>query len=384
METSQFIFSDKYRLERHILFWFSWWLFCSFLYSFTPAPLPPAFKTRLLISSLEAVVFLVAHVFLSYSLMYFVVPKLLFKSRYLLTALSVVILFLLTGAISGALSIYFLPGLRQYILPADINKAYRVPVKSAFYMALLAGLRGAITIGGLAASIKIMKHWYIKEQRNMQLQKENIQSQLQLLKAQVHPHFLFNTLNNIYSYTQNTSPVASQLVMGLSDMLRCILYECNRPLISLNKELKMLQDFILLEKIRYGNKLDVNIDVPKDVDEFEIAPLLLLPFVENSFKHGASQMIEQPWISLSITIDDGSMRLKLVNGKAENYHAPIDSAGIGIQNVRRRLELLYPSKHTLKIQDLEEVFIVDLTLELDRKPLTTTQIVNPEKTVVYE
>ncbi len=218
----------------------------------------------------------------------------------------------------------------------------------------------------------------------MQLQKENIQSQLQLLKAQVHPHFLFNTLNNIYSYTQNTSPVASQLVMGLSDMLRCILYECNRPLISLNKELKMLQDFIFLEKIRYGNKLDVNIDVPKDVDEFEIAPLLLLPFVENSFKHGASQMIEQPWISLSITIDDGSMRMKLVNGKAENYKAPTESAGIGIQNVQRRLELLYPNKHTLKIQDLEEVFIVDLTLELDRKPLTTTQIVNPEKTVVYE
>lgn len=383
MQSSQFIFSDKYRLHRHILFWFSWWLFCTFLYSFTPATIPPPFKFRIIISAIDAVVFLVAHMFLSYSLMYFVVPQLLLKSRYVLTALSVVILFFLTAAISGALSIYVLPHIRLYVLPSAINKTYRVPVNASFYMALLAGLRGAITIGGLAASIKIMKHWYIKEQRNMQLQKENIQSQLQLLKAQVHPHFLFNTLNNIYSYTQNTSPVASQLVMGLSDMLRCILYECNRPLISLDKELKMLQDFILLEKIRYGNKLEVNIDVPKDADEFEIAPLLLLPLVENAFKHGASQMIEQPWISLSITIDEGNMLMKLVNGKAENYHAPTDSAGIGIENVQRRLELLYPNKYTLKIQDAEEVFIVDLSFKLDRRTIATP-IVSPEKTVVYE
>ncbi len=315
--------------------------------------------------------------------MYFVVPQLLLKSRYVLTALGVVILFLLTALISAVLSMYFLADIRRYLLPSSVIGTARMPVNVPFYMALLAGLRGAITIGGIAAAIKLMKHWYVKEQRNMQLQKENMQSQLQLLKAQVHPHFLFNTLNNIYSYTQNTSPVASQLVMGLSDMLRCILYECNQQLIPLSKELKMLQDFILLEKIRYGNKLDVNIDVPKDVDEFEIAPLLLLPLVENSFKHGASQMLEQPWISLSITIDEGSMHMKLVNGKAENYHSTTVSSGIGIQNVQRRLELLYPGKHNLKIQDLEEVFIVDLTLELERKP-QATQVVSLEKTVVYE
>ena len=97
--------------------------------------------------------------------------------------------------------------------------------QTSFYLGLLAGLRGSITIGGLAAAIKLMKHWYVKQQRNLELKKENVESQLQLLKAQVHPHFLFNTLNNIYSYTQNTSPVASQLVMGLSEMLRYMLYE---------------------------------------------------------------------------------------------------------------------------------------------------------------
>src|SRR4029079_6241522 len=121
------------------------------------------------------------------------------------------------------------------------------------HLSLLAGLRGAITVGGMAAAIKLMKYWHIKEQRNLQLQKENVESQLQLLKAQVHPHFLFNTLNNIYSYTQNTSPVASKMVSGLSDLLRFMLYECNQRVVPLAKELKTIKDYISLEQIRYGN-----------------------------------------------------------------------------------------------------------------------------------
>jgi sensor histidine kinase YesM len=382
MQSSQFIFSEKYRVRRHLFFWFGWWLFCAILYSFAPSPIPSGFKERITISSIESAVFLLAHIFLSYTLMYIVVPHLLLKSRYLLTALSVIFFFLCTAGISAVLSLYVLAPIREYFLLEHISVPHRIHINASFYMALLAGLRGGITVGGMAAAIKLMKHWYIKEQRNSQLQKENMQSQLQLLKAQVHPHFLFNTLNNIYSYTQNTSPVASRLVMGLSDLLRCILYECNRSLIPLEKEFKMLQDYILLERIRYGNKLDVNIDLPEDVDEYEIAPLLLLPLLENCFKHGASQVLEQPWISLNITIDNGTMHMKLVNGKADDYQAPTESAGIGIQNVRRRLDMLYENKHTLKLQDAGDVYIVDLELKLQRRS-TPVPLAGTDKKNVY-
>jgi LytS/YehU family sensor histidine kinase len=242
----------------------------------------------------------------------------------------------------------------------------RMPERWSFFLSLLAGLRGGITIAGLATCIKLMKYWYIKEQRNMQLLRENTEAQLQLLKAQVHPHFLFNTLNNIYSYTQNTAPVASKLTLGLSDMLRYMIYECKDPLVPLSKEIKMLKDYITLEKIRYGNALDVNIEVPDNTDDLYIAPLLLLPFVENSFKHGASQMLDQPWLSLTITLTESSMYMKLINGKAENYEAQAGASGIGIENVKRRLELLYPDKHSLKIVNHEEVFIVNLKLQLER------------------
>jgi LytS/YehU family sensor histidine kinase len=238
--------------------------------------------------------------------------------------------------------------------------------RQSFYLALLAGLRGGITIGGLAAAIKLMKYWYIKEQRNLQLQKENAESQLQLLKAQVHPHFLFNTLNNIYSYTQNTSPAASKLVTGLSDLLRFVLYEAGQAEVSLEKELKMINDYIDLEKVRYGNKLDLDIQLPQQTNNLYIAPLLLLPLVENCFKHGTSNMLEQPWISLHINLQDTQMQMKLLNGKTdppeeENPH------GIGIQNVKKRLGLLYPQKHEMIITSDNEVFIVNLKIELNEK-----------------
>jgi LytS/YehU family sensor histidine kinase len=194
---------------------------------------------------------------------------------------------------------------------------------------------------GIAASIKLMKHWYVKEQRNLQLQKENAEAQLQLLKAQVHPHFLFNTLNNIYSHTQNTAPVASQLVMGLSDMLRFMLYECNQSEVPLSKELKLIQDYITLEQIRYDNQLDVHISLPTETENLGIAPLLLLPLVENCFKHGTSHMLEQPWLSLQVTLEKDRMHVKLMNGKASEM-AKNNDKGIGIFNVHKRLALLYP------------------------------------------
>ncbi|HET9429859.1 MAG TPA: histidine kinase, partial [Chitinophagaceae bacterium] len=188
-----------------------------------------------------------------------------------------------------------------------------------------------------------------------------------------HPHFLFNTLNNIYSYTQDTSPVASRLVTGLSGMLRFILYECNQPLVPLSKELKMIGDYINLEKIRYGNKLELHLDLPKRTNDLYIAPLLLLPLVENSFKHGTSNMLEQPWINLKIGVEGNHMQLKLLNGKSNKQNPEKGEEGIGIPNVKKRLDLLYPGKHELTITSEEDVFIVNLRIELEKKEETVTK-----------
>jgi LytS/YehU family sensor histidine kinase len=235
-------------------------------------------------------------------------------------------------------------------------------------LALLAGLRGAITIGGLAAAIKLMKYWYVKEQQNAHLQKENMSAQLALLQSQVHPHFLFNTMNNIYANTQEKAPEAAHLVTGLSDMLRYMLYECNEPRVSLEKELKLVQDYMTLERARYDERLELLIDIPETAGYWQIAPLLLLPFIENSFKHGASCMPEHPWIHLQISISGNQFSMKLVNGKNSISGSPDIHQGLGIDNAKKRLELLYPGKHQLQIFNEEAMFIVKLKLELTELP----------------
>jgi sensor histidine kinase YesM len=370
MQQYPFIFSDerKYRIRRHLYFWLFWWGFFSLLYAYTAGMNLLPDHRRIPVSAVNSIFFMIPHMFLSYSLMYFVIPAFILKGKYKSGAAIVLLLFFMTACLSAFVGMSVLPAIRKFLF--SYNTLH--PDNLSFFLSLLGGLRGAITIGGLASSIKLMKYLYLKEQRNLQLQKENAESQLQLLKAQVHPHFLFNTLNNIYSYIQNTSPVAAKMVTGLSDLLRFMLYECNQPLVPLAKELKMIQDYISLEKIRYGNRLELHLDLPEDTKDIHIAPLLLLPLVENCFKHGTSNMLEQPWINLQVSLRGTQMQMKLMNGKTNQASTETTSMGIGIKNVEKRLALLYPGKHKLNILNEEDVFIINLKVELEYQKSIST------------
>ncbi|MEO6731083.1 MAG: histidine kinase [Ferruginibacter sp.] len=385
MQQSKFIFSDEpsYRIKRHLIFWLVWWIFQGFLYSFIAINSGTEYFARLRVSLMESLIFLSDHIFLSYALMYFVIPRFLLKQRYWLTALWVIISFFIAASISAILSFTAIPAVRDAMMGDAYVGPPRTPTVNLF-LALLAGFRGALTVGGIAAAIKLMKYWYVKEQRNLQLLKENVEAQLQLLKAQVHPHFLFNTLNNIFSYTQNTSPTAARLVMGLSDMLRYMLYEGNQPLVPLHKEIKLLKDYCSLEQVRYDNRLQLQIDLPVDDQDLYIAPLLLLPFVENCFKHGASNLVEEAWISLSIGIEDNRMKMKLVNSKPiEERTALHKKTGIGMANVQERLNLLYAGKYELVITNEAEIFIVNLTIELEKQVQVANNRVPPKIVAVH-
>jgi uncharacterized membrane-anchored protein YhcB (DUF1043 family) len=386
MHAIPFIFSDerKYRWRRHAAFWISWWLFAGFIYSVGLKPGKITYAENLLRTMLESLAFLPLHIFLAYSLNYFVIPRYLVKGKYILAVVYTLLAFACIAIISVIISTFIIADIRGWFqLPPPDWMTSNKPL--SVFNGFMAGLRGGITIGGIAAAIKLLKYYYIKEQRNLQLQKENAESQLQLLKAQVHPHFLFNTLNNIYSHTQHTAPMASQLVMGLSDMLRFMLYEGTQPLVPLSKELKLVQDYIYLESTRYDDRLDVHIDIPSDTKNLYITPLLLLPFVENCFKHGTSNMLDQPWLSLHIYLDGTTMHMKLINGKPTSDQKRIEPhAGIGIRNVRSRLELLYPEKHQLQMTSDKEVFVVNLQLELVRKTETRTKESSPYILTAHE
>ncbi|MGE5106368.1 MAG: sensor histidine kinase [Sphingobacteriales bacterium] len=363
MEKAAFIFSDerKYRIGRHLAFWVFWWLFMAFLYAFIPFLFRFDVFTRFCISAIDSLFFLTLHIFLSYVIMYFIIPNFLLKQRYWYAAFFTLLSFIITGFFSTVINRYIILPVHRLLHFAYVDE--KTSLYQINFLSLLAGLRGGITVAGIAAAIKLSKYWYIKEQRNLQLQKENIESQLTILKAQVHPHFLFNTLNNIYSLTLTKSQTAPVVVSHLSDLLRYMLYECNDREVSLDNEIEALRKYVELEKLRYGNRIEVSFVCSGHTKDLRIAPLLLLPFIENSFKHGVSRQLDQCWVNLHIHADDAVLTFNLSNSYTNDVKKTT-TGGLGLQNIKKRLELLYPGRYDLNINEANEIFNIKLVLQL--------------------
>jgi sensor histidine kinase YesM len=287
-----------------------------------------------------------------YPLIYWAMPKYLLKGKHL----RYVFLFLasvITGFFLNYLyRTYVLIPVQEYLLFKVIN---RNPWQAGSYLYCF-----MTTVGG--GIIIIFKHWMQKQHDWMQAEKEKVTAELQLLKAQVHPHFLFNTLNNIYSFSLENSSKTPGLILKLSSLLRYMLYDCKADKVSLEKELDVMNNYIDLEKERYGNNLELSLNTEGDIKDQLIAPLLLLPFLENAFKHGTSEQLEKPWLSVDIAVKGHTLRCKIANSKNESI--PVSQHGIGIVNVKKRLQFLYPGQHDLKLSNEGDFFVVSLLLEL--------------------
>ena len=368
MSFREFLLSEKRSVWflRHLAFWTFWGFYYSIVRFFDPrvlhanGHLPNFFDTMR-----QVYLWLAPQAFLVYPLIYFVLPRYLFRGRYVGAFIFSIIFLLLSVAIHIPFVLYVEGYTQQWGLSPDLYNL-DMDVKKSINVAYLGGLQGALTASALACSFKLYKHFYLKDLRNQQLQKENTDAQIRILMAQIHPHFLFNTLNNIYSQAQEESPRSAKMLMELSSMLRYVLDEGAKEKVPLGDELQMIKDYIHLEMIRYDEKLDIHVSLPEKTEDVYIAPLLLLPFIENCFKHGTSKIIEHPWINLSIELDDLTLKMKLMNGKKRKDGAALVREGKGIQNVSSRLELLYQDKHQLEIKEDEEVFIVNLQIDLDR------------------
>lgn len=383
---SKIILSDKKndRIKCHLIFWFFWWVYFAVLHAANPFGKPEiSYFRNPVFTFTESVFFLIGQIPLTYGMLYWVLPKFILKKKYFLAVISIFILWFFGGILHLYLINDIFPKVLSLILPERFLVNTQRPPSASFFMALLATYKGAFLVAAIAFVIKFGKYWYLKEQRNLQLQKENTEVQLKLLTAQVHPHFLFNTLNNIYSQTQTESPKGSKMIMELSDMLRYILAEGSKLQVPLKKELTMIQDYINLEKVRYGNKLDLHLSIPEETGKLQIAPLLLLPFVENCFKHGASKFLTNPWINLKIEIKEKKIFLKLMNGKDDNMEERHSKLGTGITNVQKRLNLLYPDKYELQICDEREVFVINLWINLSEANPEIIPIIESNSSVTY-
>ena len=202
-----------------------------------------------------------------------------------------------------------------------------------------------------------------EKDRLLLLQQEKLSTELKYLKAQLNPHFLFNTLNNLYSYIINQSPRAGDMVLQLSEILNYVLYKSEKDIVDINEEINCIQHYIELEKIRYGDRLKISLEKPEGILKQGITPLLLLSLVENAFKHGAGKSISNPEIKISLKQDQNLLIFNVWNTK-DIQHDDADNMGIGLRNIKRQLNLIYPKNHQLEIDENKNYFNVNLLIKV--------------------
>ncbi len=357
MNIHELIFSDKkkYKVLRHVLFCTS-----ILLYSFLRIGImyPVEHFWTYFASYFSFTLFWASLILgFSYITVYIFVPKFLYRKKYISFCLAIVAIYTVMYFVNAIQGYYqlnrtfdLIAGIRAHKLFQSIN--------------LLRLLGNPPLVCGLLLSLKSLKNWYLRKMESETLTRANTNAELQLLKSQIHPHFLFNTLNNIYSYSLSNKPEAPGLVKKLKQTVQYMVSECNHAYVPLKNELNMIANYIELEKIRYGNRLSMQVEMMNPDGNQLIAPLLMIPFVENSFKHGVSQMLDHPRISLKIYVERNVLHFYLNNSKPPDTENQIQRKGIGLENVRKRLELLYPGKHNLLILTEGDTFTVQMEISL--------------------
>ncbi|MBO2544663.1 histidine kinase [Salegentibacter sp. BDJ18] len=299
------------------------------------------------------------HMFLCYFTIYFLIPRFIFKRRFIsFSSILLVSIFIMVVA-KFYLTLFLVS---NNVWPEGPEATSEFTFNYALTMML-----GEFYVISFVTAIKITLDWLSASKRAARLEKEQLQTELRFLRSQISPHFFFNTLNNIYSLSLEQSKKASETVLKLSELMRYLLYETKDNKQPLDKEILCIQNYLDLERIRYGEQVKINMEVTGDIEGKKIPPMLFIPFIENAFKHGASKNIGDVCISIKLQVKQEDIYFKVSNtlpDKRINNKLEKESGGIGIENVKKRLALGYAEKdYNLEIYSKDENFIVALKLK---------------------
>lgn len=343
------------RLARHLVFWIG-----MFFINYTFYTLGQYESFTVFIVNLLSL--LPAQLMAAYLMVYVLIPRLIFRKKYVLFWLS----FLITGYIflvlTRTMTIYMVEAILERGYPKD------GPVE------ILTNIRHLMSryflVVYFPTLVMVLIHTVLHRAKEIKqidtLQIEKTTAELNFLKAQIHPHFLFNTLNNLYALTLRKSDAAPEVVLKLSSMLDYMLYQCKGPTVPIYKEIQLIENYIELELLRYGNRLDLTFEHEVDDPQVSIAPMILLSFVENAFKHGASGDIDQPRVHISLRVRQSHLQFTVFNTKSPIKQR--DEAdfrkGIGQGNIQRQLELLYAGRNELVIESTDDTYSTHLSIDL--------------------
>ncbi len=354
-------FIIKYKLY-HLLFWF---VYHYFWWSVTVgSPIDAVNNIFFSPYSTKFAFYVVMQALGVYFNLYFLIPKFLRKGKYV----SYISLFLITILATSALIIggYYV---NAFVTGIPFEELFKIAPHEYITLFKSNALPSTAASMTLAMSIKLTKSWIASEKHRNTIEKEKLETELKFLRSQFNPHFLFNTINSIFVLIHKNPDMASESLAKFSDLMRYQLYQCNETFIALEKELDYLENYINLEKLRQdNNNMEMYFELEKTgASSWNIAPFLLIPFIENAFKHISHHKNAPNWIRMALHIRNNTLTFKIANSinklETPNHEG---KSGIGLANVKRRLELLYPNSHILEVYSDDLQFKVSLSLQLNR------------------
>ncbi len=338
-------------LFQHILFWAT----AGFLLILPDINKPNSDSVKIIFQNFTTLLFLAISVYINLTIL---IPVFLQKRHYwkfILFQLCNIILFFLLDIFSSIL-----------LFNNNYNTYFSANIPAIARYGILF-LSEAFLVGFFITTttfIKLLRDWFTMQDNTLKLkemERQKLESELNSLKSQINPHFLFNTLNNIYSLSLDNSSKTPEMILKLSELMRYIIYDCRQITVPLRKEIEFIQNYISLEQLRLGEQMQVYFE-SEITDDINIAPLLFINFVENAFKHSSKSNDSHIKIKLNQT-SKSSICFKVENSKeADSNHEFNPYSGIGLENVRKRLDLLYPKCHTLEIEKKATIFSINLTI----------------------
>ncbi len=330
----------RWRID-HVLFWLS--------YAWTYSVLFPLGEGRVQ-SFVIANGLLLFHALVAYFNNDYLIPRLLLARNYLLYILSLGL---------AIISVCFPLSIVIHIVVENEELQTLIWSDSFFLFLIINVIFTVIT----TMVLKLVKQWYSDQKTTKELQQEQLQTELKFLKSQINPHFLFNSLNNLYALTLSKSDSAPEVVLRLSNILRYILYESNEGYVSVRKEMEHVKDYVAVEKLRLGEGVTIDIDIDDTIQEDPVEPMLFLTLVENAFKHSEDILPEKRFIRIHAKSLETGFRFLIENTFSPSKRDS-ETGGIGLVNIKKRLNLIYPNQHDIKSSTTDGVYRVDLIIKL--------------------
>jgi hypothetical protein len=350
----------RYRILRHLIFWSAWWVYLSFTKWYDQRPhgmnqYIPSMGHHILLKTL---LLLSMQAIACYFFLYILLPAYTKGQDLMNLALGVVCTtgFLLVGSY-----------LIHWKLFPLLDRLFKGPPQESgphlLWVSVSNGLLNTPKIIASATGISLIKYWGRKQKEKERLEKEYVETELQLLKGQLRPSFLMNALERILSLSENCSERTPDLLLRLSELLSYMLYECETSSVPLDREVHMMMEYLSMEKSRFDGKIEMEANVKGNPTNLQIAPLLLLPFIDNGFRH-CSAIMDQAWMTVDFGMDEGEFTMKLVHGASPDMDTNLHGPHTEIGNAIKRLNLIYPGLYQLRMWQEQEIFLTQLRVRL--------------------